>query len=91
MAERAPVRPDEPLASVNRRIEIMVLTLEQARLMTAMFGQPAQAEPLLPGLRAQAPARDALAALRESVVAAGRQLPGFDRALAPSAEPTLTR
>ncbi|NCT97794.1 MAG: OmpA family protein [Comamonadaceae bacterium] len=91
MAERAPVRPDEPLASVNRRIEIMVLTLDQARLMTAMFGQPAQAEPLLPGLRAQAPARDALAALRESVVAAGRQLPGFDRALAPSAEPTLTR
>ena len=35
--------------------------------------------------------REAWLSSRESVVAAGRQLPGFDRALAPSAEPTLTR
>ncbi len=92
MAERAPVLPEQPLASINRRIEVMVLTLEQGELMTAMFGRPTQAEPLLPGLQAETPARDVLAALRESVVAAGRQLPGFERARAPAAEAdTLTR
>jgi len=46
MADRAPVDAAKPDASVNRRIELLILTSKQAASVTAMFGTPAQLEEL---------------------------------------------
>jgi chemotaxis protein MotB len=46
MADRAPIDATHPDASVNRRIELLILTSRQAAGMKAMFGTPAATEPL---------------------------------------------
>jgi chemotaxis protein MotB len=46
MADRAPIDAAHPDASVNRRIELLILTSKQASAMKAMFGTPATTEPL---------------------------------------------
>ena len=40
MAERAPIDAKEPLAGVNRRIELLILTTKQSRAVAGMFGKP---------------------------------------------------
>jgi chemotaxis protein MotB len=46
MADRAPIDAAHPDASVNRRIELLILTSKQATAMKAMFGTPATTESL---------------------------------------------
>jgi chemotaxis protein MotB len=46
MADRAPIDAAHPDASVNRRIELLILTSKQSAGMKAMFGTPAATEPL---------------------------------------------
>jgi chemotaxis protein MotB len=46
MADRAPIDAAHPDASVNRRIELLILTSKQAASMKAMFGTPATTESL---------------------------------------------
>ncbi|MEF7615609.1 flagellar motor protein MotB [Aquincola sp. MAHUQ-54] len=74
MADRAPMTPDNPRADVNRRIELMVLTPEQARNVSAMYGMPTRSEPLVQGSLSALPARleQGVSALRSQLLAAGR-------------------
>lgn len=61
MAERAPIDSGDPLAAVNRRVELLILTAEQARTLAAMFGAPERSMPLIDGVHTAASARaDAL-------------------------------
>jgi chemotaxis protein MotB len=49
MAERAPLDAAHATASVNRRIELLILTRSQAASVAAMFGMPGPTKPLAPG------------------------------------------
>ncbi|MDO6705498.1 flagellar motor protein MotB [Photobacterium sp. 1_MG-2023] len=44
MADRAPLNPNEPDASENRRIELFVLTTSAARMVETLFKGPSKAE-----------------------------------------------
>ncbi len=46
MADRAPIDAQEPLAGINRRIELLILTSGQSRLVASMFGKPGATLPL---------------------------------------------
>lgn len=46
MADRGPLDAEQPLAGVNRRIELLILTSNQSRLVAAMFGKPGATIPL---------------------------------------------
>lgn len=46
MADRAPLEVKEPLAGVNRRIELLILTSAQSRMVSGMFGKPGATTPL---------------------------------------------
>lgn len=46
MADRGPLDAGEPLAGVNRRIELLILTSRQSRLVAGMFGKPGPTTPL---------------------------------------------
>ncbi|SCK17560.1 flagellar motor protein MotB [Vogesella sp. LIG4] len=65
MAERAPLDSAQPLAAVNRRIELLVLTPAQARLIATMYGMPQQVVPLTRGVDTVAPNGQALQALQQ--------------------------
>jgi chemotaxis protein MotB len=67
MADRAPLDAEHPQADVNRRIELLILTIDQARNIAAMFGVPGQTVPLLPGVETTLPERRALTALRDNL------------------------
>lgn len=67
MADRAPLNVNDPKADTNRRIELLILTEHQSRNIAAMFGAPGSATPLLPGVDATLPERNALTALRETL------------------------
>ncbi len=67
MADRAPLNTQAPLADENRRIELLILTTDQAANVAAMFGVPGNAAPLLPGVDTALPERRALTALRDSL------------------------
>ncbi|GAA0758931.1 OmpA family protein [Ideonella azotifigens] len=49
MADRAPMKIEDPRAAVNRRIELVVLSTAQARALAAAFGMPGQVQPLAEG------------------------------------------
>ncbi|WP_040786092.1 flagellar motor protein MotB [Massilia niastensis] len=68
MADRGPLDPKEPLAGVNRRIELMILTSAQARAVSAMFGAPGPSQALGKDASVSMPNAAALEELR-------RQLP----------------
>lgn len=53
MADSAPLDGARPLAAVNRRIEMMVLTPRQSSAIAAMYGMPRQNTPVLNGLDAE--------------------------------------
>jgi chemotaxis protein MotB len=67
MADRAPLNLADPRADMNRRIELLVLTAEQARSISAMFGVPGAVTPLLPGVDTALPERTALTHLRSAL------------------------
>ncbi|MCR5869202.1 MAG: flagellar motor protein MotB [Aquincola tertiaricarbonis] len=71
MADRAPMTPDNPRADVNRRIELMVLTPDQARNVSAMYGMPTRSQALVPGSLSVVPAKadQGVAALRTQLLA----------------------
>jgi chemotaxis protein MotB len=46
MADRGPLNAEEPLAGVNRRIELLILTSAQSRAVSSMFGTPGKPEAL---------------------------------------------
>ncbi|WP_373888975.1 flagellar motor protein MotB [Massilia sp. ST3] len=46
MADRGPLDAKEPLAGVNRRIELLILTSAQSRTVSSMFGTPGKPEAL---------------------------------------------
>ncbi len=64
MADRSPVEPKDATAAVNRRIELLVLTDDQAHSVAAMFGMPGQLQPLTPDADLALPDHDTLQALR---------------------------
>lgn len=72
MADRAPLDTQKPRAPVNRRIELMILSTQQAHNLAAMFGMPAVVEPLMDGVNTTVPRSDALSQLRPAPVADGK-------------------
>ncbi len=77
MAERAPLVPHDPLASANRRIELLVMTEAQAQAIAAMFSQPTDARPLWRGADSELPSRGVLDTLRDQLLQASQNLPGL--------------
>ena len=67
MADRAPLDAAKPDASVNRRIELLILTSKQAAAVTAMFGMPSQVEDLSKDVSITKPGEDALKELRSQL------------------------
>lgn len=67
MADRAPLEINDPTASINRRIELLILTSGQAASIAAMFGMPADTAPLMEDVSAAFPDRDALKKLRDLI------------------------
>jgi chemotaxis protein MotB len=65
MADRAPIDLQHTEASTNRRIELLVLTAEHARVIRDMFGPTDAGTVLAPGANVVVPERSALDALRE--------------------------
>jgi chemotaxis protein MotB len=81
MADQALLDSSNPLASENRRIELVILTKAQADSVVAMYGQPdtSAGEPpreILPDVEAVLPGPGPLAALREQLRAIGQKLSG---------------
>lgn len=90
MAQQAPLDAAHPLASENRRIELVILTKAQAESVTAMFGQPEKTDEanrqLLPQVDAVLPSPGVLAVLRDQLRAVGHQLRGT-AATPPASQP----
>ncbi len=80
MADQAPLDVANPLASRNRRIELVILTKAQADGIAAMYGAPEvveeEARKLMPSVDAVLPGPGVLAVLRDQLRAVGRQLSG---------------
>jgi chemotaxis protein MotB len=55
MADQAPLDVGNPKASINRRIELLVLTTNQARSIAAMFGMPKASKPFMDGVQSGSP------------------------------------
>ncbi|UTH73157.1 flagellar motor protein MotB [Chromobacterium sp. IIBBL 290-4] len=68
MAERAPLDSAHPLAAVNRRIELLVLTSGQAQAVVAMFGEPASGSAKLKGVASALPNAKELDLLRKNTI-----------------------
>lgn len=66
MADRAPFDPEQPTAAVNRRIELLVMTSDQAEAISQMFGSPELARTR--GSQLQLDTRNDLKTLKEDVV-----------------------
>ncbi len=67
MADRAPLEVRDTTASVNRRIELLILTSAQAASIAAMFGMPGESRQLTPDVDVAFPDRDALRKLRDQL------------------------
>jgi chemotaxis protein MotB len=68
MADRAPIDAAHPDASVNRRIELLILTSRQSAGLKAMFGTPAGTDPLTQDASTSRTDDPALKALRSQMV-----------------------
>ncbi|XAH22440.1 flagellar motor protein MotB [Xylophilus sp. GW821-FHT01B05] len=75
MADRAPLDEGDNMASANRRIELLILTPAQSRLVAAMFGTPDGMQLLAPGVRVGLPGREELDQLRLQLQAQDRSSP----------------
>jgi chemotaxis protein MotB len=67
MADRAPLDPKDAAASVNRRIELLILTRAQAGSVAAMFGTPGTTEALTHDAATSLPDPAALQQLRSQL------------------------
>lgn len=67
MADRGPLDAKDPLAGVNRRIELLILTSAQSRAVSSMFGTPAKAESLDKDVSVSMPDEAALEELRKQL------------------------
>ncbi|HJV05939.1 MAG TPA: flagellar motor protein MotB [Chromobacteriaceae bacterium] len=67
MADRAPLNAHDPEGAVNRRIELLILTPGQAKLISQMYGMPRDVVPLAPGVDSVTPDKAALEKLRGAV------------------------
>ncbi|MET3131983.1 chemotaxis protein MotB [Oxalobacteraceae bacterium GrIS 1.11] len=70
MADRAPIDTKHAAAGVNRRIELLILTRNQANNVAAMFGVAGAAQPLGDGVDTAAPDGAELRQLREQMTPA---------------------
>lgn len=68
MADRAPLDTTDTVADINRRIELMILTPQQSKTISAMFGKPASSQLLQEGVGSALPDNDLLAKLREQLL-----------------------
>ena len=64
MADRAPLDTSDPRAGINRRIEMLILTPQQAGAVASMFGMPTDAVALADGVSVSSPGSDDTRALR---------------------------
>jgi chemotaxis protein MotB len=55
LADSAPFNVEDPTAHENRRIELLILTRNQARTISAMFGAPVRTVPLIEGVEVSVP------------------------------------
>jgi chemotaxis protein MotB len=69
MADRAPLDTKNTAAAFNRRIELLILTSEQARVISAMFGAPRAVQPLIEGADAVLSDSEAARALHTQMLA----------------------
>ncbi|MBM3114709.1 flagellar motor protein MotB [Jeongeupia naejangsanensis] len=67
MADRAPLDVQDPLAAQNRRIELLILTSDQARLIGQMFAMPEASVPLVNGASTSLPDQSLLSTLRKKL------------------------
>ena len=67
MADRGPLDAKEPLAGVNRRIELLILTSAQSRAVSSMFGTPAKSTSLGEDLSVSMPDAETLEELRKQL------------------------
>jgi chemotaxis protein MotB len=67
MADRAPLEPKDASASVNRRIELLILTRAQAGSVAAMFGTPGASDALGKDASISLPDAPALQQLRSQL------------------------
>lgn len=72
LADGSPLNPSDTTAAENRRIELLILTTAQARVISAMYGAPGDMVPLMDGVLTSIPDRDAVAALRGQVSPSAR-------------------
>ncbi|AOZ49533.1 flagellar motor protein MotB [Chromobacterium vaccinii] len=68
MAERAPLDKQHPLAALNRRIELLVLTSGQAQAVVSMFGAAATEAVNAPGVALALPNAEDLKTMRENTI-----------------------
>ena len=88
MADRAPFETLDAHASVNRRIELLVLTEGQSGAIASMFGAPTEQQPLVPGVQTEMPSLDVLTALRASLLKASQGIPGLQQVMGRAADNT---
>ena len=67
MADRGPLDAKDPLAGVNRRIELLILTSAQSRAVSSMFGTPAKSTSLGEDLSVSMPDAETLEELRKQL------------------------
>jgi chemotaxis protein MotB len=67
MADRAPLDPAHAGASINRRIELLILTTKQSASVVSMFGTPGSTEPLTKDASTSTPNDASLKALRSQL------------------------
>jgi chemotaxis protein MotB len=67
MADRAPLDPAHADASINRRIELLILTSKQAASVVSMFGTPGKTEALTKDASTSTPGDAALKSLRSQL------------------------
>jgi chemotaxis protein MotB len=91
MAERAPFEATDGFASINRRIELLVLTQGQSAAIAAMFGAPVEQDPLVQGVKTEMPSLDVLSKLRASLVEASQSVPGLQQVMGRAAEKPLAQ
>jgi chemotaxis protein MotB len=76
MADRAPLDTKHASAGVNRRIELLILTKNQAAAVANMFGMPGEREALGPDADTELPESDKdkseLRQLRDKLLPGGR-------------------
>ncbi|WP_338763720.1 flagellar motor protein MotB [Massilia sp. METH4] len=72
MADRAPLDKKHATAGVNRRIELLILTSNQASAVASMFGMPGNTESIAPQVEAEMPDTSELKRLREQMLPGGR-------------------